>query len=70
MRNLFNRVVAKLRQEPVRVRLYSVIVIVAGYALSRGYVAVTDYNFVLTVVAAVLGVEATRAQVSPTNKAE
>ncbi|MGZ0151867.1 phage holin [Kribbella sp. WER1] len=62
---MLKKILDKLRDEPVRVRLYAVVVLVAGYLLARGYVDATDYQFILSLVAAVLGVEAARSKVSP-----
>jgi hypothetical protein len=67
-RFLFN-VVTWIKSEPVRVRLYTILALVAGYLLTKGYVHPEDYQFIVTVVASILGVEATRSKVSPVSAA-
>jgi len=63
------KAVAWIKSEPVRIRLYTILALVAGYLLAKGYVHPEDYQFIVTVVASVLGVEATRSKVSPVSGA-
>lgn len=60
------KIIAKVKTEPVRLRLYSIIGALAAFALLKGYVQVGDVDFILTIAALVLGVETSRAKVSPT----
>lgn len=60
-----NLILAALHREPVRARLYTLASVVAGYALAKGYVDVTDSGFIVAVAGLVLGVESSRAKVSP-----
>lgn len=60
-----DRFLNALRREPVRLRLYTLGVLVAGYAVSRGLIAPTDADFVGAVLALVLATEGSRAKVSP-----
>ena len=56
----------KLKSEPVRVRLYSLAVLIATYLMARGYIQPTDLEFISGALLLVLGVETARAKVSPT----
>lgn len=58
-------ILEKLKSEPVRVRLYSLATLVAGYLLARGVISPTDAEFIGGVVVVVLGVETARSKVSP-----
>ena len=60
-----DRVLNALKREPVRVRLYGLAVLVAGYLVARGVIQPTDYTFIVGVAALVLGVETARAAVTP-----
>lgn len=57
-----------LRNEPVRVRLYTVAVLVLGYLLARGVIDATDYEFAGALLLTILGVESARAKVTPVGK--
>lgn len=61
-----DKLLSKLRSEPVRVRLYSLAVLCAAYLVTRGYIQPTDAEFIGGIALLVLGVEASRAKVSPT----
>jgi hypothetical protein len=63
-----NKLIEKLKSEPVRVRLYAVIAAVAAYLLIKGIVDASDVEFILTMAGLVLAVERTRAKVSPKRK--
>jgi hypothetical protein len=65
---MLNKVLDKLRREPVRVRIYTLATLVVGYLLARGYVSAGDVEFILGVASVVLGVEASRAKVSPVRR--
>lgn len=65
---MIEKIIAKIKSEPVRVRLYSILVAVAVFALAKGYVGPTDLEFVVTVGALVLGVERSRAKVRPVKR--
>lgn len=58
----------KLKGEPVRLRLYGIVVLLAAYALAKGYVQASDLEFVSSLAALVLGVETSRAKVTPQSK--
>ena len=60
-----DRIINKLKTEPVRVRLYSIIAAIAAYLLVRGIVSASDVEFILTMAGLVLAVERTRAKVMP-----
>lgn len=62
---MLNKILKKVRSEPVRLRLYLVIAAIATYLLVRGYVQATDLDFILTLTALILGVERSRAKVQP-----
>lgn len=57
-----------LKSEPLRARLYAIIVVIAGYLLARGYIAATDADFIGALAVLVLGVESARARVTPDAK--
>ena len=57
-----------LKDEPLRVRLYSLAGLVLGYLMVKGVVSATDVDFGLGVIAVILGVETARAKVTPTSK--
>jgi len=62
------RVLALLDSEPVRTRLYPVVVILIGYLVTRGVLDNDTANLVASIAAAILGVgavEATRVAVVP-----
>jgi hypothetical protein len=59
------KILAALKREPVRVRVYSIAALVVAYLLARGVVSPTDGEFILGVLALVLGVEAARGNVTP-----
>ena len=63
-----DRVLNKLKAEPVRVRLYGLLLLVAGYLVSRGYISPTDEAFIASVAVLALGVETARDRVSPAAK--
>lgn len=60
-----DRIINKLRTEPVRVRLYGVAVLVLGYLKARGVIADVDAEFFGSLAVIVLAVETTRAKVMP-----
>ena len=63
-----NRIVAKLREEPVRTILYPLIVILLGIAVTRGFITSDTADLFTTIVATILGVtgvEVARSKVSP-----
>lgn len=62
---MIEQIIEKIKAEPVRVRIYSIVAVVAVYLVARGFVSVVDLEFILSLVALVLGVERSRAQVSP-----
>lgn len=57
-----------LRNEPVRVRVYGITVLVAGYLFARQIITAADVQFYVGLAAIVLGVETSRAKVTPTRK--
>ena len=63
-----DKVVEKIKSEPVRVRLYTLAALVALYLAGRGYISPTDADFIISVVGVVLAVETARAKVSPVAK--
>jgi hydrogenase/urease accessory protein HupE len=65
---VIEKILSKIKSEPVRVRLYSIIAVVAVFALAKGYVQANDLEFILSLAALVLGVERSRAQVKPVAK--
>lgn len=60
-----DRIINKLKTEPVRVRLYSIIGVIAGYLLVKHVVSPDDVEFIVTMAGLVLAVERTRAKVMP-----
>lgn len=56
------------RNEPIRVRLYSAVVLITGYLVARGVIDQVDATFVGALALIVLGVETARARVTPTEK--
>lgn len=58
----------KLKSEPVRLRIYTLALLVSGYLVARGYISLTDAEFIGSVALVVLGVETSRARVTPTRK--
>jgi uncharacterized membrane protein YoaK (UPF0700 family) len=65
---VIEQTVEYIRSEPVRVRAYSAIVLVAVYLCLKGYVQPSDVEFLTTLAALVLGVENARDKVSPARK--
>lgn len=57
-----------LRNEPLRARAYALTVLVAVYLVGRGIISATDKDFIVSVVAIVLGVEWSRTKVSPVKR--
>lgn len=53
--------------EPLRVTLYPLLVILGGVLAATGKVDADWVNLIIGLVASVLGVEVARAQVSPAN---
>lgn len=68
LKSTFQTVARALRNEPVRLRLYTILTIVVGFQVSRGHVQLDDAHLYLELAAAVLGVEAARAKVTPLAK--
>lgn len=62
------KIVAKLREEPVRARLYALVVLVAGYLVARGVISAADAEFIGAVALTVLAVETARSRVEPLSK--
>ncbi|MEU2038423.1 hypothetical protein [Nocardia niwae] len=63
-----NKVITILHSEPVRALLYPLLVVLIGYAVTKGLVSSDLSAFVLAIVAAALGlpaVESARHRVSP-----
>lgn len=61
-----DRIIDYIKTEPVRVRAYALILLVGGYLVLKGYVQPEDKEFIISLAALILGVERTRAKVSPT----
>lgn len=61
-----DRIIAKLKSEPIRIRLYGLAVLVLGYLMSKGYIAPEDHEFLLAVAGIILVTESSRSKVSPT----
>ena len=59
-----------LANEPLRVRVYSIAVLVLGYLLARGVLNPEDVDFYVGLAALILGVESARAVVVPTKKVD
>lgn len=57
-----------IKDEPLRLRLYSLATLVLGYLVTRGLLSLTDASFYGSVVVVVLGVETSRAAVTPNSK--
>ena len=68
IRGLIERAIEKLKDEPVRVRLYSLAVIVIGYLVTTGHLTTSDGELVSTIIGTILAVESTRAKVTPARK--
>lgn len=60
-----SELIERLREEPVRLRIYTVASLIAIYLVSKGIIDVTDLEFIVGIAAVILGVERTRAKVSP-----
>lgn len=60
--------IEKVASEPVRVRLYTLAVLVLGYLKIKGYIDATDAEFIATAILTVLAVETARAKVEPLAK--
>lgn len=56
------------KNEPLRARIYTLALLVAGYLLAQDYVSATDYEFIGSALAIVLGVERARSKVTPLSK--
>lgn len=54
-----------LQGEPVRLRIYSLVALVAVYLVARGVISVADMEFIVSVAGVVLVVESARSKVSP-----
>lgn len=67
---MVEKIKAVLKAEPVRVRVYSLAVVVSFYLLAKGLVSPTDVDFIGSVAALILGVEASRAKVTPSHDVE
>lgn len=66
MKNL----IEKLKNEPVRVRLYTLAAVVIGYLKLKGYLSPEDAEFAYVVAGIILAVEATRSKVTPQAKVD
>ena len=64
---MLKKILDKLRNEPVRVRVYSVAALVLGFLLTKHVLGATDVDFILSVLGIILGVETARAKVTPYN---
>ena len=62
---MFKKLLAYVKQEPVRVHLYTVVGLVLGLLVAKGIIHESDLPYVLGIAAAILGVETLRGQVSP-----
>ena len=64
--------VAKIKHvwlnEPLRVRVYSIAVLVIGFLVSKHLVSLEDFKFYGELAALVLGVESARSAVTPNAK--
>lgn len=58
-------ILAYLKSEPLRLRAYGAAVLVTGYLVARGILQPSDADFYVSVVAVIVGVESSRAKVSP-----
>lgn len=65
---MIERILRKLRSEPVRVRLYSVAALVLGYLAQKNVLSPSDVTFYLTLAGIVLAVESSRTKVEPLAK--
>lgn len=61
-----DKILNKLKDEPVRLRLYSLVGLIALYLMSKGVISVDDVEFLVGLAGIVLAVESARAKVSPT----
>lgn len=57
-----------LKAEPVRLRIYTLVGIVALYLLSKGVISVADVEFIVALAGVVLAVETARSKVTPTGE--
>ena len=60
-----NRVLNYLSTEPVRVRLYGLVVLVIGYLKARGVLGEIDAQFAGSLAVIILAVESIRSKVTP-----
>jgi biotin synthase-related radical SAM superfamily protein len=60
-----NDTIEKLKQEPVRLRIYSVVAVVAAYLVAKGVISPADFEFIGGLAATVLAVETARSKVTP-----
>lgn len=60
-----DKLIEKLKDEPVRLRIYGLVFLVATYLVSRGVISVDDLEFIVGVAGIVLAVETSRAKVKP-----
>lgn len=58
-----------IRQEPVRVHLYTVVGLVLALLVGKGIIHENDLPYILGVAAAILGVENLRGKVAPVQPA-
>ncbi|RNL66227.1 hypothetical protein EFK50_00965 [Nocardioides marmoriginsengisoli] len=57
-----------LRNEPIRVRIYGLTVLVAGYLHERGLIDLVDVRFAGAAALIIFGAETARRKVIPTRK--
>jgi len=63
---MFNKILAYLKQEPVRVHLYTLVGLALAFLVAKGVISEGDLPYILGIAAAILGVENLRSKVSPT----
>lgn len=68
MRKFVEKVVAKAKSEPVRLRVYALAALVLAYLMAKHVIGPDDYQFYLALVTTVLAVESSRAKVTPVTR--
>lgn len=61
-------IIQKLKDEPIRLRIYSLVLLVATYLVARGVISLDDMEFIIGIAGIVLAVETSRAKVKPLSK--
>ena len=59
-----------LANEPLRVRVYGIAVLVLGYLFAKGVLSAEDVDFYVGLAALILGVEVARSKVVPASKVD